>query len=102
YQSPAVLLMSVAAFLLAREIANKRVEAGAAVGGKLLADAVSSVLGIYLVHPLLIRGLRELGVGGSFIHPAFGVPVVSLLVFAGAWAAITVARRIPLVRRTVS
>lgn len=102
YQSPAVLLMSLSVFLLARGIAARGTQAGPLPGRKILRDAVASVMGIYLVHPLLIRLLRELGLSGSTIHPAIGVPLVSLLVFGGAWCLVSVLRRLPWVRRTVS
>ena len=102
YQSPVVLLMSVCVFLLAKTFATSAERLARLLDGRVLRDAAASVLGIYLVHPLLIRALRELGVSGSIVHPAVGVPLVSLVVFVGAWGFIAVVRRIPWVRRTVS
>ena len=59
------------------------------------------VLGVYLLHPILLDGLRYLGVSALRGTPLLTVPLIALPVFAGAAGITWVAQRIPYLRRTL-
>ena len=58
--------------------------------------------GIYLIHYAVEKELLHLGFHSNFINPLFGVPIVSLGVFAVSLAISWILSRIPWVRKLIS
>lgn len=98
YQSPTVVVASVAVFCLARVLGERaalRPRRGVAVVAR-------ATFGVFLVHPLLlIPYLRLVGIPGSPGGIALAVPLIVLGVVAASTVVTLLMERIPLVRRLV-
>ena len=101
YPSLNIILMSLAAFVLVREI------------GERVSDTVDQIsilvsrasFGIYLIHPMLLRWLTLIWENLGF-DPATGnslivIPVVTLIAFLLSWAITSILSKIPYVRTIV-
>ena len=91
FLTPGVGLVSVAIFCLARAHWG---DAGGAMP-RLAAVLAANSLGIYLVHPLVQRLYRELGLTTEFAPPLLSVPVLAVLVLIPSLAVAALLRRIP-------
>lgn len=92
YLNPVVILMSLSVFVLFTHDA---------IGAGLLQKAAPLTLGIYVIHPLWMLALSQLGIDGYWFHPLVGIPGTTLLVFALSAASASLLARIPLLRPTI-
>jgi len=98
--SPTVIAMSIAIFLLFREVGRDRAPRGSFWAG--LSDQLSPLtLGIYVVHPFVILLLTKLGWGVGAWGSALEVPLLSAVVFGLSAAMVAVLIRVPILDRTV-
>lgn len=97
YLAPPVIGMSLAVFLLGSRIPTPDPTRLAA---RLVRDLSAATLGIYLIHPMWIRLLRDQGLA---VRPlgVLGVPIVASVALLLSYAAVSVLRRTPLLRQTV-
>ena len=65
----------------------------------LIAVLADCTLGVYLVHPLLINILEKLGIAVGAAHPVLGLLGLTALLTVLSFAAVFVAKKIPLVKR---
>jgi surface polysaccharide O-acyltransferase-like enzyme len=94
---PLVILMSLAIFVFVRGLATTFPSTVA----QRIASWVPLVLGIYVVHPLWLMALKEIGIDAYLIHPAIGIPVTTALAFALSLASAQVVAAIPVLRRAI-
>lgn len=103
YYSANVVVMSVALFLLLKS--SRALHASSPRLRGALRSLSVLVLGIYLVHAMLIDVLKSGRLGfeldASAVHPAAGVPLFALVVFAASALLVALLRRIPIVARIV-
>lgn len=94
---PLVVLMSLTIFTTALaaplRVGPKAVRAVGAV--------TPLVLGIYVMHPLWLRALKEEGIDGFLVDPAVGIPVTTVLAFGLSLASAHAIAVIPVLRRTI-
>lgn len=57
--------------------------------------------GIYLVHPLILNGLEDLGLNNLSFHPLVSIPVIASLIFALSLGISWLLHRIPVLNRYV-
>ncbi len=105
YFGPGVAMMSVAAFLLLRNL-RARSPAGADRPSSPALSAVgSSVLGVYLVHAMILdlvrSGLLGFRLTPTTLPPLFGVPLLAAVVTAASLALALLLRRTPWLRSLV-
>jgi len=55
--------------------------------------------GIYLVHPLIMDGMKNIGLNTLCFHPVFSVPVIAALTFVLATAVSWLIHRVPVLNR---
>lgn len=96
WQNPLVIIMSLAIFSLLLRSAGTTL-----LGGSLQRLAPLS-FGIYLLHPLWLLGLGNLGVTAWRWHPALGIPLLTLVVVALSALTVQLMRRTTLLRPVVS
>jgi surface polysaccharide O-acyltransferase-like enzyme len=97
YLSPPVVAMSLAVFLLGSRI---RAPAPNGLVARWVRDASGATLGIYLIHVMVIRLLRDQGLAAVPLGAA-GVPIVAGVALVISYAAVSALRRLPLLRHTV-
>lgn len=101
FTAPNVVLLSVAVFLLGKNLPQGR-SPRAAHWRRVLCDCV---LGIYLVHVMVLELLKSGALGVTLdeglVHPALGVPLLSVAVFFVSLALVLLLKRIPLVAESV-
>jgi surface polysaccharide O-acyltransferase-like enzyme len=73
----------------------------ASATGRRVAGWVPLVLGIYVIHPLWLRALKEIGIDAYLVHPALGIPLTTLLAFGLSLVSAQAIAAIPVLRRTV-
>jgi surface polysaccharide O-acyltransferase-like enzyme len=96
YLSPAVVVMSVSAYLLFRALPLGRVPAAT------LRRLGNATFGVFLLHPvLLFPPLLHLGWPSSVLGVALGVPAIAVGVTAASLAIALLASRVPVVRALV-
>jgi surface polysaccharide O-acyltransferase-like enzyme len=103
YLSPNVILMSVAIFCLASRTENPASEARGG-GAAMMRGAIWAApltLGIYLWHPMVILGLRQLGYHAIGTRSVFGVLLVALPAFAASLALTWAMSRLPVLKWAV-
>ncbi|WP_373472231.1 acyltransferase [Carnobacterium alterfunditum] len=99
YLTPNVFLMSIAAFLLAKEKLNpKHVSAKFK---RILLELSAYSFGIYLVHVLIIFLLWKAGVTTLFSTPFLSVPLLTLLVFCISYICIKGIAQLPFIKRFI-
>ncbi len=99
YQSPTVVVMSVALFLAVRARATRRAWKSRPV----VARMGEATFGVFLLHPLvLVPLLQHAGRPSQLTTVSLGVPAIVLVVAAVSAAAAVVLTRVPYVRRVVS
>lgn len=92
--SPGVVLLAASVFLLARDL-------GARLFGPVLDGLARSVLGVYLIHPLVIDLVWAAGLRVERFPAAFGVPLVAALVLAVSFELVRAIEEVPFLRRVV-
>jgi len=97
YLSPPVVAMSLAVFLLGSRI--RAPDPGGSTA-RWVRDASGATLGIYLIHVMIIWLLGRQGLSAARLGVA-GVPIVAGLALAISYAAVSLLRRLPLLRHTV-
>jgi surface polysaccharide O-acyltransferase-like enzyme len=103
YLSPNVILTAIAIFCLASRVEATPAREGP-VGVKLVhfvAWAAPFTLGVYLLHPMAIRGMQELGVSAVATGGVFGVLIVATPAFCASLLLVWGMSKIPLLRRGV-
>ncbi|RZJ64307.1 MAG: hypothetical protein EOO50_16025 [Flavobacterium sp.] len=92
--TPNVVLMSTGLFLWIREYkpTNLKVIEYASRFGKYS-------YGIYLAHVFILMKLHSNGLRGSLIHPAIGVPMVTVICFAMTFGLIWLLHRVPFLKK---
>jgi surface polysaccharide O-acyltransferase-like enzyme len=99
YQSPTVVVMSIALFLAVRARATQR----AWKQQRLLARVGEVTFGVFLLHPLvLVPLLQHAGRPSHLATVSLGVPAIVVIVAVASAAATVVLNRVPYVRRVVS
>ncbi|GAB2876675.1 acyltransferase family protein [Uliginosibacterium flavum] len=97
YQNPLVLLMAVCLFQL-----GLRQHAGFITRLANLCVALAPLsFGIYLIHPLWLLLLAKVGIDGLLWHPAIGIPLTTLAVFALSALSTALLLRLPFLKLTV-
>jgi surface polysaccharide O-acyltransferase-like enzyme len=99
YLSPNVILMSLAVFCLASRVTRVGAEGGAFA--RCIIFSAPLTLGIYVAHPMMILGLRKLGLTAIGSQSVMGVLLVALPAFAASLALTWTISRIPLLKRCV-
>jgi surface polysaccharide O-acyltransferase-like enzyme len=96
--SPNVVLLSVTAFLLIKQIpvhcwltSHPRWQAA-------LRSVGNDVFGIYLVHELFLSPLQRISLNAVTVHPLVAVPMVTAITLTLSWLLVRVLRQIPYVR----
>lgn len=69
--------------------------------GEWLSLAAGSTLGIYVMHPLLLTWLGDLGLGARTFFVPLAVAATVLTTFVLSLVAVLILRRVPLIRRLV-
>ncbi|MBN8217802.1 MAG: acyltransferase family protein [Spirochaetes bacterium] len=97
-----VLVMGVAAFLLLRKLGEwMGKQSGPGLSAvRLVADCG---LGIYVIHPAILDGLRlpGLGISAFFVHPLLGIPLTFGLALILSVGIVSLIKRVPFLRATV-
>jgi len=96
YLNPLVIVMSLCVFRFGISQPLKSQPAAAWV--QRLAPLT---LGIYLIHPLWLELLRRVGLYGSALHPAVGIPATALVAFSLSAASTALLGSLPYVRASV-
>ena len=99
YLTPNVFLMSIAAFLLAKESLNPK---NVSMRFKQILSELSTYsFGIYLVHVLIIFLLWKTGLTTVFITPILSVPLLTLLIFCISYVCVKGMAQLPFVKRFI-
>ena len=93
--SPTVVVISVSLFLIAKNLQK------VLPPNKLVDRISSSMLGVYLVHPLFIGLLNRAGLSAIDFNPIFGIPLVGVLTLLLSLLATILMQKIPFLRRVV-
>jgi surface polysaccharide O-acyltransferase-like enzyme len=106
YFSVTVIALSAAVFLAFSKVDWEKKLPDGSRASRLLADASSASLGIYLIHPLFLETLHMLKLHGmtidaTFVHPALAIPLVSIVTIAASFIAVRILQKVPLIRRIV-
>lgn len=96
YLNPLVVLMSLCVFRIG---ITQPLRSARAIA--LVRRIAPLTLGVYLVHPLWLEGMRRVGLYGSALHPAFGIPVTALLAFGLSCFTTAALAKVPYLRATV-
>jgi len=90
YLAPNIILLSTTVFIWFKKtkIASPKLN-------KIISAVNQYSFGIYLVHVLVLRLLKNLGLTWSFIHPLVGITITTLLCFVLSFGIIYVLRKIP-------
>lgn len=103
YLSPNVILTAMAIFCLASKsgASPAHEDRGQATVGRFVTWAAPLTLGVYLVHPMVIRGMQALGVSAVGTGGVFGVLIVAIPAFCASLVLVWGMSRVPLLRRGV-
>jgi surface polysaccharide O-acyltransferase-like enzyme len=98
WHNPLTILMSVGVFLVGSSLLHRREGRGNIIR---YLDSIS--LGVYLIHPLIIFGLKEVGHYGEHLAqwPILSIPAMSLFIIAVSAILTSGLKAIPVVRRVV-
>ena len=99
YLTPNVFLMSLAAFLVAKERLNLK-----NVSEKfkqVLSEFSTYSFGIYLVHVLIIFLWWKTGITTVFITPILSIPLLTLLIFSISYVCVKGMAQLPFVKRFI-
>lgn len=99
YLTPNVFLMSLGAFLVAKERLNLK-----NVSEKfkqILSEFSTYSFGIYLVHVLIIFLLWKTGLTTVFITPILSIPLLTLLIFSISYVCVKGMAQLPLIKRFI-
>lgn len=95
-----VILLSVALFLLVHKMN------GACTYSRPFQNVIRQLapvtLGIYVIHPVVLVLLRDMGLSSTSFTPFLSIPLISVLVFVFSWLSAFVIYQIPHVRGIVS
>lgn len=94
YLSPTVIATSLAVFHLTRGWSRP------ALPDRWILELSACSLGIFLVHPLLIEGMRYVGLRTE-VGPAWSVPAVAVVTFLASFGLVHGLRRVPGLDRLV-
>lgn len=93
------VVMSISAFLvfkyLGEKIKNVKV-------GKFLTIFANASFGIYLIHVLVLNGLKRYDISAFSMDAIFSIPVLAISVTLISWGGVTVIQKIPILRKVVS
>ncbi len=64
----------------------------------LIGNISAASFGIYLLHPIVLEMLGRMGLNAAFIHPLIGIPICFVLIFLISYIAVSLVRKIPLLR----
>lgn len=92
YYSFLVAIGAVTVFIAVRGFASGAMQQNSVFW---LRNAAGTSFGVYILHMVVIYYLTEAGLSYSWIHPAIGVPVVSLLVLILSACAVALLQTIP-------
>jgi surface polysaccharide O-acyltransferase-like enzyme len=101
YLSVTTVPVSIAVFALFMWSAPWMDRLSARVPGRGLSILASSTLGIYVLHPLVLAGLRALGLGARTFFVPLAVPATVLAAFIVSLVLVLVMRTLPGIRRLV-
>lgn len=96
YLMPTTALTAAAAFLFVKQHEN-RIPSGDRARA-IITRLSSLTFGIYLCHDLFNIALAKVGISAVSINPVFGVPLISIAVFAGAAVLAWVISKLPFSR----
>jgi surface polysaccharide O-acyltransferase-like enzyme len=92
--TPGVIVMSLCVFKLVHDQAQ-------ALPSWLQRSAswlAPTTLGIYVIHPLVLTGLGEIGFTPFFVHPILGIPLMTSAAFLLSGLFIYLMQRLPVAR----
>lgn len=101
YFSVTVIALSAAVFLACSKVDWEKKLPDGSRASRLLSDASSASLGVYLIHPLFLETLSMIGIDATFVHPALAIPLISIVAIAASFVAVRLLQRVPLIRRIV-
>lgn len=100
-----VVLQSVALFMLLKGLGDILEERIGPTGRRVWAHLGKYSFGMYLFHVMLLELLDGGGLGvslhGTAFYPAWSIPATAGVIFAGSWAVVALAARIPLLQHAV-
>lgn len=102
YFSPFTFLFCIALFVFMQQLFDGKKTRISAGRKQKMTWMGKLTFGIYLIHYAVEKELLHLGFHSNFINPLFGVPIVSLGVFAVSLAISWILSRIPWVRKLIS
>ena len=94
YLSVTVIPMSVSLMYLLKHYQSQG-------EGALIKQVSGLTLGVYLVHPVLLKLLQEVGYGATNFNPLWSVPVISVFIFTLSMALVFLISKLPVVRYVV-
>ena len=99
YLTPNVFLMSIAAFLLAKEKLNPKIVS--AKFKQILLELSDYSFGIYLVHVLIIFLLWKTGITNLFSSPILSIPLLTIVVFSISYICVKAIALLPFIKRFI-
>lgn len=99
YLTPNVFLMSLAAFLVAKE--RLKLKNVSKKFKQILSEFSTYSFGIYLVHVLIIFLLWKTGLTTVFITPILSIPLLTLLIFIISYVCVKGMAQLPLIKRFI-
>ena len=100
YCSPPVAVVAVAVFLLVRRMGFSQHQSSSWVGRR-IDKLAPATLGVYVLHPFVIRAFQEINFSTSSFHPVLSIPLVSIAAFLLSCLGVAVVMKTPYLRRTV-
>ena len=91
YLSPNIVLLSITAFLWLKKFQIKNIRIL-----KWMQTVNKYSFGIYLVHIIVLRILKNLSIDWTFIHPLVGIPLTASICFVSSFAIIFILNKMPL------
>jgi surface polysaccharide O-acyltransferase-like enzyme len=100
YLHPLVVLMSIGVFAAVYRPAESS-PAAPRMAARILTALTPYALGVYVMHPFLLRMFSRQGWDRAIPYPALGVPTLTVALCVSCLAATAILSQIPVVRRTV-
>ena len=92
---PSVILMSMAIFTLFRSnrVLNEKHD--------YLLTMANYTLGIYLIHPLIFRLIKNIGISTTIISPLIMIPIMSAIVFIASMIIILILKKVKIMNKII-
>lgn len=92
---PSVILMSMAIFTLFRsnKVLNEKHD--------YLLTMANYTLGIYLIHPLILRVIKDIGINTTIISPLIMIPIMTVIVFIASIIITIILKKIKIINKII-